>query len=36
MVGNTGRTTGPHFHWEIVVNGNFVDPVQFIQMWKPG
>lgn len=36
VVGNTGRTSGPHFHWEVVVNGNYVDAVQFIQMWKPG
>ncbi len=34
-VGDTGRTTGPHFHWEMAVNGNFVDGVQFIQMWMP-
>ena len=34
-VGDTGRTSGPHFHWEIAVNGNFVDGVQFLQMWKP-
>lgn len=34
-VGSTGRTSGPHFHWEVAVNGEFVDAVQFMQMWKP-
>ena len=34
-VGDTGRTSGPHFHWEIAVNGNFVDGVQFLEMWQP-
>ena len=34
-VGDTGRTSGPHFHWEIAVNGNFVDSVQFLEMWMP-
>ncbi len=35
-VGNTGRTSGPHFHWEMAVNGHFVDARQFLEMWKPG
>ena len=34
-VGSTGRTSGPHFHWEVAVNGEFVDAIQFINLWKP-
>jgi hypothetical protein len=34
--GNTGRTSGPHFHWEMAVNGEWVDAVRFLQMWLPG
>ena len=29
-VGMTGRTTGPHLHYEIWVNGHTVDPKRFI------
>lgn len=35
LVGSTGRTSGPHFHWEVAVNGNFVDGAQFVTMWMP-
>jgi murein DD-endopeptidase MepM/ murein hydrolase activator NlpD len=34
-VGTTGRSTGYHLHWELLVNGVQVDPMQWMQMAVP-
>lgn len=34
-IGSTGRVTGPHLHWDIWVNGNQVDPFDWIENSYP-
>jgi murein DD-endopeptidase MepM/ murein hydrolase activator NlpD len=34
-IGNTGRVTGPHLHWDIWVNGNQVDPFDWVENIYP-
>lgn len=29
-LGSTGRSTGPHVHYEVRVNGTAVDPISFM------
>lgn len=35
LAGSTGRSTDPHLHVEMRVNGRWIDPVDFINMWVP-
>ena len=34
QVGTSGRSTGPHVHYEILVKGRHVDPLKFIEAGK--
>jgi murein DD-endopeptidase MepM/ murein hydrolase activator NlpD len=31
LIGSTGRSTGPHLHFEVLKEGRSVDPMSFIK-----
>jgi len=35
QIGKTGRVTGPHLHWDVWVNGNTVDPFDWVDNTYP-
>ena len=34
QVGTSGRSTGPHVHYEVLLRGRHVDPLKFIEAGK--
>ena len=35
LAGSTGRSSDPHLHVEMRLNEQWIDPVDFVNMWLP-
>jgi murein DD-endopeptidase MepM/ murein hydrolase activator NlpD len=35
IIGSTGRSLGPHLHWEVLINGTPVDPLDWLENHYP-
>ena len=35
LIGNTGRSVGPHLHWEVIINSTYVNPLTWLNTQFP-
>ncbi|MCY4063104.1 MAG: M23 family metallopeptidase [Chloroflexi bacterium] len=35
LSGNTGRSSAPHLHWEVLAHGEWVDGLTLLDLWLP-